>query len=199
LTDETATAPNGDRRAQYLAIVADLLPGHLAQVAAAWDPDGGSYRAAFLAAEPAEGLRRVLTGMIVLSGFETGGERLQTAFDSADQEDEHSCFSDNTHRDMVRDIDGILAVFRGVPDTAGHGVRDVIAARDAALAAAIDARIAESQRLANALQPPFDREIRFDNPEGRARIEALIVSLKTQESLLEDAFRLFGLDVPAVE
>lgn len=200
------TAANQDRRATYLRTVTDLLVGHLETLEAAWKAgQSDNYRAELEAAEPDEGLRRVLTGMIVLSGFETGGERLQTALDSGSQEDEHSCFSDNTHRDMVQDIRGIRNVWQGrytrLDATAveGPGIRDLVGAEDETLASRLDAEIDESLRLAEALVPPFDQEIATANTEGRARVQALVVALRTQERSLEEVFRLFGLAVPVVE
>src|SRR5690606_19649365 len=112
LVSAEASAPHGDRRAQYLTVTSGLLASQLGDLAAAWGTSAG-YRTEMVAADPADGLRRILTGMIVLSGFETGGERLQTALDSGDQEDEHSCFSDNTHRDMVQDVQGVQNVWLG--------------------------------------------------------------------------------------
>lgn len=197
---------NADRRAAYLGTVSDLLVQHLQDMVDAWDASAANnYRATWDAAEPIDGLANVLTGMIVLSGFETGGERLQTALDSHDQEDEHSCFSDNTHRDMIQDIQGVQNVWLGSytrldgSTVSGPGIQDVIAAVDADLATQITTQIAESLSLANALQPPFDQEIASGNTEGNARVAALITSLQTQESLLEDAFRAFDLDIPVVE
>lgn len=198
------SATNQARRRQYLAVVSALLVSHLETVRDAW-ADGADYRAGLEAASPAEGLRRILTGMITLSGFETGGERLQAALDSGSQEDEHSCFSDNTHRDMIQDIQGVLNVWRGeyrrVDGTlvSGVGIRDVVAAVDTDLRDALDARIDASLALANALVPPFDQEIALSNTAGRARVTALVVSLSEQEDLLEDVFRLFDLSVPVVE
>jgi putative iron-regulated protein len=130
---------------------------------------------------------------------------LQTALDSGDQEDEHSCFSDNTHRDMVQDVLGVQNVYLGRyvrldgATVSGPGVRDVVAAIDADLAQALDDAIADSLSLANALVPPFDREVALDNPEGRARVQALVQALRLQEDLLEDAFRAFALDVPGAQ
>ena len=199
------TAENHDRRGAYLTTVSAMLAGHLDGLVAAWAEGQDNYRAELVAAPPEEGLRRILTGMIVLSGFETGGERLQTALDSGDQEDEHSCFSDNTHRDMVQDVRGVQNVYLGRyqrldgSEVTGTGLRDVVAAVDPALADSLEARIAESLSLAEALVPPFDREIAIDNTEGRARVQALIISLREQEDLLEQVFRLFGLEVPVVE
>ena len=86
-------AANQDRRGQYLTVVGDMLVAHAAEVHAEWMP-AGEYRASFVADEQAAFER--FTGMIILFGFETGGERLQAALDSGDKEDEHSCFSDNT-------------------------------------------------------------------------------------------------------
>jgi putative iron-regulated protein len=203
--DAEGNAANSDRRTLYLTTASDLLITHLESVESEWAEGGNNYRATFVASEPADGLRDVLTGMIILSGFETGGERLQTALDSGDQEDEHSCFSDNTHRDMIQDVQGIQNVYLGTytrldgTKVSGTGVKDVIAARDADLANEIEAQIAKSLAAAKAMNTPFDQEIASDNTEGRARVEALIVSLRAQEDLLEDAFRLFELDIPVAE
>jgi putative iron-regulated protein len=195
------TAANQDRRRQYLSVVTDLLIVHLEGLVEAWDPgDDDNYRSELLAAEPEDAVQRVLTGMIVLSGFETGGERLRVALDTEDQEDEHSCFSDNTHRDMVQDVRGIQNVYSGeYGDVSGTSLHDVIAAADDELADAIEARIAESLELAEALEPPFDQEILAENEDGQARVQALIDSLFEQEKDLEEAFDLFGFTVPDVE
>lgn len=196
---------NVERRRTYLEVVTKLLADDLATVADEWKPDQDNYRKELLAAAPAEGLRRILTGMIVLSGFETGGERLQAALDSGSQEDEHSCFSDNTHRDMIQDIQGIENVFHGrYTRTAGQavdgtGIEDVVAAVDEALAEDLDEKIDGSLDLANDLHIPFDKEIALDNPDGRARVTALVVSLHDTESVLSKVFRKFGLTVPNPE
>lgn len=193
-------ADNADRRRQYLATVSDLLVEHLSGLTAEWDPSEGPYRAAFLGDAPAEGLRKVLTGMIVLAGFETGGERLQTALDTGDQEDEHSCFSDNTHRDMVQDVRGIQNVWRGrYGAVSGSGMKAIVEARDADLAQRIDGLVDASLALAEALVPPFDAEIAPGNTEGNARVLALIESLRALETELEVAFRTFELTIPVVE
>jgi putative iron-regulated protein len=190
-------APNAARRAQYLTTAGALLVGHLDQVHRAWD--GGPHGQTW-ADDPEAALEDILTGMIVLSGFETGGERLQASLDSGDQEDEHSCFSDNTHRDMIQDVRGVQNVWRGSYTrtdgavVSGVGVRAVVEAHDPALAAALDAQIDESLALAEALQPPYDQEIAPGSP-GNARVEALIVSLRAQEQLLFEVFDGFGLSV----
>lgn len=201
--DYTPNAPagNGERRGIYLSTTSTMLVGHLQQLVDEWAPDrAGTYRATLESRPPAEALGLILSGMIILSGFELANERLSAALDAQDQEEEHSCFSDNTHRDMVQNVRGIQNVWLGnyapVQGAAisGTGVQDVIAAGDAALASDITAQIAQSLRLAEALQPPFDREIAPGNAAGNARVDALIESLNDQEDLLERAFALYGLN-----
>ena len=58
-------------------------------------------------------LRDILTGLGVLSKSELSGERMFVAYDNQDQEDEHSCFSDNTHRDITNNARGIYNVWTG--------------------------------------------------------------------------------------
>ena len=197
---ENVCAANPDRRGQYLTVASSLLSEHLTGLQEAWAPDAENYRADFLALSSEEQLANILTGMIILSGFETGGERLQTALDSGDQEDEHSCFSDNTHRDMIQDVQGVQNVYLGTyGSVSGTSIKDIVAEQDAELADRLESEIAASLAAGNALQPPFDQEIASDNAEGRARVQALIDALRTQEATLEEVFRLFELDVPVAE
>ncbi len=197
---ENVCAINSDRRGQYLTVASSLLSEHLTGLKEAWAPDAENYRADFLALSSEEQLANILTGMIILSGFETGGERLQTALDSGDQEDEHSCFSDNTHVDMIQDVQGVQNVYLGTyGSVSGTSIKDIVAERDAELADRLETEIAASLAAGKALQPPFDQEIASDNAEGRARVQALIDALRTQEATLEEVFRLFELDVPVAE
>jgi putative iron-regulated protein len=196
----TPAQANAERRGQYLTTASEMLIGHLEQLTAEWEPDASNYRGTLEASAPADALSNILSGMIILSGFELASERLSAALDAQDQEEEHSCFSDNTHRDMVQDIRGLANVWTGsyAPLTgaplSGTGIQDVIAAGDADLAAEITRQLGESLRLAEALQTPFDREIAPDNAAGNARVNALIESLFDQTELLEQAFEVYGLN-----
>ena len=202
--DGSGTADNQGRRKLYLNTASELMLTHLQQLVDAWAEGQTNYRAEFEAADDKEAMRRVLTGMIVLSGFETGGERLQTALDSGEQEDEHSCFSDNTHRDMIQDIQGIQNVWRGSytrldgSTVSGAGIRDVIEAVDTDLAGQVDAKVDECLALANALQTPFDQEIK-PGADGNARVQSLVVALNELDALLQTVFQTFGLEIPEVE
>jgi putative iron-regulated protein len=200
VTGDAGTASNQDRRGQYLTTASELLVEHLEQLTAAWAPNSaGNYRATFEAGDPALALNNIMSGMTILSGFETGRERLLAALEALDQEEEHSCFSDNTHVDMIEDVRGVQNVWLGSYTrvdgsvVSGAGIRDIIAAGDSALAAELTAQIQESLDLALAIQVPFDREIMAGNTAGNARVEALAVSLADQAELLTRAFQVYGL------
>ena len=205
VTDGTGTAANQDRRGTYLTVVGDMLVDHIASVHGHWMANG-EYRADFVASEnTADSIRKILTGMIVLSGFETGGERLKAALDSGNRDDEHSCFSDNTHRDMIQDVQGIMNVWKGSYErtngdmVSGVGVHDVVKEVNADLAARIDTQIQRCLDLANALVVPFENEIVPGNAEGNTRVANLIMGLNDLDDLLFEVFDLFGFDRPNPE
>ncbi|MBX3609882.1 MAG: iron-regulated protein [Hydrogenophaga sp.] len=191
-------APNADRRRQYLNVVTDLLVDDLAYVAKAWAPGvKNNYRAKFEKGGQ-ESLRRMFVGLGSLSRGELAGERLEVALASQDQEDEHSCFSDNTHRDTVTDALGIENVWTGRYVRAdgrvieGPSLRDLVAAKDAALADKTTKQIHASVVAAESIPAPFDRAVIVGSP-GRAHIEATVKSLVEQSDDLVAAAAAVGI------
>ena len=193
-------APNADRRRQYLTTVTDLLVDDLAAVRKAWMAGvKGNYRADFENGGQ-ESLRRILVGLGSLSRGELAGERLEVALYSQDQEDEHSCFSDNTHRDVVANARGIQNVWLGEYRRTdgrvlkGPSLRELVAARDAAIAERTTRQIAASVAAAEAIQAPFDREIigGKDAP-GRQRVQKTVDSLSQQSKDLVAAAAAIGI------
>ncbi|MFV8752476.1 imelysin family protein [Nannocystaceae bacterium ST9] len=191
-TSGAGTAANQDRRGDYLLAAGDLLLDDLAGVVIAWDPAGSNYRSEFLAAAPDEIVRRIMLGMGSLSGAELAGERMSVALDTQDQEDEHSCFSDNTHRDIVADAIGIQNVYEGrYGSIEGPGIYDLVAARDTALADRLRAEIQASVDLAEAIPAPFDRAI----VEHREAVEATVDALRTQADTIVEAAALLDIQL----
>ncbi|ABM94420.1 imelysin family protein [Methylibium petroleiphilum] len=193
-------APNADRRRQYLTVVTELLIDDLAGLVKAWAPaTKGNYRARFEQGGK-ESVRKILVGLGSLSRGELAGERLEVALNSQDQEDEHSCFSDNTHRDAVNNAKGIENVWLGRYVRAdgstlqGASLRELVAEKDAALAERGTRQIAASVAAAEAIQAPFDREIvgAKDAP-GRQRIQKTIASLTQQSKDLVAAANAVGI------
>ncbi len=181
-------APNADRRRLYLKTAMDLLVSDAESLVKAWAPGvKANYRAKFEKGGK-ESVRKMLVGLGSLSRGELAGERLEVALNSQDQEDEHSCFSDNTHRDVVANAQGIQNVWLGAykrvdgNTVAGPSLKDLVATTDAAMADKTTRQIAESVAAAQGIQAPFDREIRGDKAApGRQRIQKTIASL-TQQS-----------------
>ena len=198
VTDGTGTAENQARRGQYLKAAAALMVSQLTQVRDAWLPDvPTNYRAEFLSAEANEALRRMLTGMGTLSGGELTGERLATAFETKDQEDEHSCFSDNTHIDHRNDELGIENAFLGrYGDSDGPGLDDLVQQANPALAQ--ETREAMSATRAAILQipVPFDQAILGpDTSPGRMAIAAAIDALNHQTDLIAQCAAALGISI----
>jgi putative iron-regulated protein len=193
-------APNADRRRQYLSTVTELLIDDLSGVAKAWAPGvRTNYRAKFEKGGQ-ESVRKILLGLGSLSRGELAGERLEVALNSQDQEDEHSCFSDNTHRDVVNNAKGIQNVWLGEYKRAdgsvikGASLRDLVATKDAALAGQTTRQITGSVMAAEGIQAPFDREIvGAKDAAGRLRIQKTIDSLTQQGKDLAASAKAVGI------
>lgn len=189
--------PNAERRAQYLAVATGLLIDDLSALVAAWEPGQKNYRAKFEQGGK-ESVRKIIVGLGSLSRGELSGERMEVALNSQDQEDEHSCFSDNTHRDVVTNAKGIQNVWTGEYTRRdgsvlkGPGVRDLVAVKNPALAEKTTAQIADSVKGAEAIPAPFDRAI-VKGSAGRPVIEKTIASLVTQSKLLVESASAVGI------
>ena len=193
--------PNADRRRAYLKVVTELLLDDLQSVADQWKPGvKNNFRAAFDQGGD-ESLRKVFIGLGSLSRGELAGERLEVAMASRDQEDEHSCFSDNTHRDAVTNAQGIQKVWLGHDQLRngtvlqGPGLRDWVAAQDPVIAEKTSLQIAKSVASAQAIPAPFDQAIQgARDSAARAKIQATIDSLTQQSKDLVDAAKAVGFE-----
>lgn len=193
--------PNADRRRAYLKVVTELLIDDLQSVADQWKPGmKKNFRAEFSKGGE-ESLRKIFVGLGSLSRGELAGERLEVAMASRDQEDEHSCFSDNTHRDAVTNAQGIQNVWLGSykrldgSELKGPGLRDWVAAHDAVAAEKTSLQIAKSVASAQAIPAPFDQAIQgARDSAARAKIQATIDSLTQQSKDLVDAAKAVGIE-----
>ena len=103
---------NCDRRAQYLEVVTDLLIDDLAWMAAQWGPDGAARKSVMMN-NGNVGLSAIFRGLGSLSYGEMAGERMKLGLLIHDPEEEHDCFSDNTHNAHYYDALGIRNVYLG--------------------------------------------------------------------------------------
>lgn len=91
----------------------DLLVSDLQEMVEQWQPGAENYRASLEAESAENGLRKMLFGMGSLSLGELAGERMKVALEANSTEDEHDCFSDNTHNSHFYNARGIRNVYLG--------------------------------------------------------------------------------------
>jgi putative iron-regulated protein len=203
-TDYVVGDPAGmsqERRRAYLDAVSVLLTEDLTTVRDAWAAGtAGNYRAGFVALSPREGIRLILLGMGSLSGAELAGERLNVAYTTRDQNDEHSCFSDTTLQDQYFDTLGIQNVYLGRyvrtdgTMVSGPSLSDVVRARDPGLDARFRAELEESLDALDAIPAPFDQAIVGDETApGRVAVLAAINALRRQTATLVEIADLLGI------
>ena len=197
-----------DRRREYLSAASDLLVADLEEMAANWQA-GGAARKALEEAGVAGGLTTILTGMGSLSYGELAGERMKLGLLLGDPEEEHDCFSDNTHNSHLYDAVGIRNVYLGNytrvdgSTVSGPSLSELVAQKDAAidgeLKADLDATIASMEAMAKraTATEAYDQMIASGNDEGNAVVQAAIDGLVKQTKSIERA--IAALDLGTIE
>jgi len=178
--DNGTTASNEGRRRDYLKVCADLLTDHLDYLVQQWKP-GGSYRTTFLALNKDVALGNIYNGIVTLAGSELAIERIEAALLAESQEDEHSCFSDNTHRDVALNLEGIINVYKGqYGDIDGPSIEDLVAQASGAIHTSTNTSINNAVAKTEAILKPFDLAIAGgeSSAEG-AKVRLAITELQT--------------------
>lgn len=200
------TGGNCDRRVDYLKAATDLLIKDLEDMAANWSPDGAA-RKALTEGEAKSGLKAILTGMGSLSYGELAGERMKLGLLLHDPEEEHDCFSDNTHNSHLYDVIGIQNVYLGKYTGAdgtvveGAALSDLVKATDAALDTELREKIADTvskmQVLANRAEAgeSYDQMIGEGNADGNAVVQAAIDALVAQTRTIEKVVAALDLKI----
>ena len=201
-TDYT-TADNADRRGQYLKIVTDGIISNLQTLVDAWKVgDAANYRAKFLEQDEKKSLTQIITGMATLSKAELAVERMYVSLNEINQEHEHSCFSDNTHRDTYLNGKGVRNILLGEytkkdgAKITGTGIYNAVKAKDATLAEALKTLSTEIEASLLAIPVPFD--IAIQDQSESSPIKQSVLKLRDQGDQLVEASKKLGLDV-AVE
>jgi putative iron-regulated protein len=202
------TNGNCERRATLLKVTTDLLVEDLAGMAKDWEP-GGKARADVEGKDDKGALSVMLTGLGSLSFGELAGERIKLGLVLHDPEEEHDCFSDDTHHSYYNSQRGIIAVWSGKYTrrdgsvVAGPSLAALAAEKDATASAAVDEAMAETLRRFTAVKEEGDRPggqrwdqlIASGNDAGNARIQSLVDGLVAQTRKLEAVISLLGLEV----
>ncbi|MAM63518.1 imelysin family protein [Maritimibacter sp. UBA3975] len=202
---DDCTNGNCDRRVDYLQSATDLLLSDLEEMVAAWD-EGGAAREAVMDDED-QGIIAILTGMGSLSYGEQAGERMRLGLMLNDPEEEHDCFSDNTHRSHYNDGLGVQNVYLGRYERVdgslveGPGVSDLVAESNAALdeemTRKLDITMAAMTDLSDAAENGFayDQMLEAGNEEGEALIMNAVNGLIDQTATIERIVSELELDM----
>jgi len=174
-----------------------------------WGEDGPARLA--VTADPQAGLLAMLTGMGSLSYGELGGERMKLGLMLNDPEEEHDCFSDNTHNSHFYDGVGIRNVYLGTYTRAdgstlsGPSLAELLAAADPAVDAQLKGELDASVTALQAVKDAGDAGKTYDtliapgNAEGEALIMAAVNALVTQTASIDRAVIALGLSKVSFE
>jgi putative iron-regulated protein len=193
LSDYVGKAPAVQRRREYLHVATSLVVKDLQYLVDQWKPGTDNYRTKFLQVEPTEGLRRILTGLAELSGFEMAAERVGVPLDSGNQEDEQSCFSDSTHLDLIANVRGIEAVWSRT------GLDQLIRQSSPDLADRIGGNLKRTLTAVLAVEPPIDKILASPpGSPGRQHLEEIVALLQRQSKLFIEAGKVFGVEITVI-
>jgi len=207
---DACTNGNCERRGAYLDAVSDLLVSDLQWMVDQWKPGvEGNYRAELTGMAPSAVYQKMLFGMGSLSLGELAGERMKVALEANSYEDEHDCFSDNTHNSHYYNALGIQNVYTGTykridgTELSGASLSDLVVADkpelNEALTAQLDASVAalgHMKQTAEQAENPvtFDMMIAPDNAEGAKIINDAIAALVEQTGSIEQVAAVVGVD-----
>ncbi|WP_022962607.1 imelysin family protein [Halopseudomonas pelagia] len=212
-SNDACTNGHCDRRAEYLDAVTDLLVTDLQWMTEQWAEDqsgnsAGNYRAELLAMPSEDVMQKMLFGMGSLSLGELAGERMKVALEANSYEDEHDCFSDNTHNSHFYNAKGIQNVYLGEYQPTGGNVMtgpslSALVAQsnpelDQQLRAELESTMAAVQAMKDAAEAEdnpmaFDMMIAPDNQQGHEIINAAINALVIQTGSIEKVAGELGL------
>jgi putative iron-regulated protein len=201
---KNCTHKNCDRRASYLSAVTELLVDDLSWMTEQWAIEGEA-RKNLLSGDVKKGLSTIFTGMGSLSYGELGGERMKLGLMLHDPEEEHDCFSDNTHNSHFYDAKGIQNIYNGsytrIDGTvvSGASISDIVAEEDTDVDIALQSTLESTMekmsvlvKTANAGEA-YDQMIADGNSAGNKKVLDAVNALTTQTKAIEKAVSILGL------
>ncbi|MFC4173103.1 imelysin family protein [Microvirga sp. GCM10011540] len=204
---DNCTHGNCERRRDYLRAATELLVDDLSEMVEAWSADGAA-RKDLTAKPPEEGLSTILTGLGSLSYGELAGERMKLGLILHDPEEEHDCFSDNTHNSHYYDQVGMTAIYNGryvrpdgnvfegasLAEYAKSKAGDAAGKVEAAMKSATDKLGAIKQRADKGVEA-YDQMIAEGNAEGNRVVEEGVNALVAQARAIEGLVSALGLKI----
>ena len=203
VTGTGCTNGNCDRRAAYLHAAAQLLINDLQDMVEAWMP-GGAAR--WPLRKSSAGIAAILVGMGSLSYGELAGERMKLGLLLHDPEEEHDCFSDNTHNSHFYDGLGIENVYTGrytrLDNTVirGPSLSDLVRGQNAELDTEMLSRLGTTmvhlsvmKRSGDSGVKAYDQMLAEGDANGNAMVQSVIDALVEQTKTLEQIAVTLGM------
>jgi len=195
---DTENCTNGHcaRRAEYLAAASALLITDLEAMVAAWGEEGAA-RSDLTSIDQEVAVARMLTGLGSLSYGELAGERMRLGLMLHDPEEEHDCFSDNTHNSHFYDALGIRNVYLGEYERidgskiAGPSLSGLVAGISAELDQEMQRDLGDTMARMGTMKSraegteAYDQMIAEGNEEGNAIVQSAVDGLVKQTQTIE--------------
>ncbi|NLY27193.1 MAG: peptidase [Alcaligenaceae bacterium] len=203
------TGGHCDRRVRYLETATSLLIKDLEDIVQAWAANGEARN--YIITDPTQGLRAMLTGMGSLSYGELAGERMKLGLMLHDPEEEHDCFSDNTHNSHYYNQLGIMNVYMGSyiktdgTTVSGASLSDLVKNLNPELDQEVRARLDTTHQAMQALRErastleTYDQMIAAGNTAGNAVVQHAIDALIAQTRSLERVIVALNLGNVTIE
>ncbi|MFV3372336.1 imelysin family protein [Pseudomonas sp. NY15435] len=196
-----------DRRAAYLKAATDLLVADLEEMAGNFKSGvADNYRAKVEADTAENNLRKMFFGMGSLSLGELAGERMKVALEANSTEDEHDCFSDNTHNTLFFNAKSIRNIYTGEYKRTdgsvvkGPSLSDLVAKVDAAADTELKNDLANTEAKMQVIVDRaekdgvhFDQMIAPEDKDDQQKIRDAIASLVKQTGAIEKAATAVGV------
>lgn len=204
------TGGNCERRVAYLKAATDLLISDLEWIVAQWSPEGEAAQNIH-GGDVKDSLAAMMIGMGSLSYGELAGERMQLGLLLHDPEEEHDCFSDNTHFSHYYDALGIQNIYLGKyaridgSTVEGASLSDLVAGAsadvDSELRGMLDATMDKMGALVKTAEDgeKYDQMLGDGNDSGNAVVQAAIDALVAQTSGIEAAAKVLDLNLQELE
>ena len=200
------TNGNCDRRAEYLMAATNLLIADIEDIVSAWDSSGEAR--VDIMQDPTDGIRRMFVGMGSLAYGELAGERIKLGLMLNDPEEEHDCFSDNTHWSHAWDAMSIKNVYTGQyvrvdgSTVQGPSLQELVSNANTSLNTNILTNLKTTELAMKRMTDLADRQdnpmkidqmIAVGNSLGEEVIMGVVNSLVAEARSFEDAVVALGL------
>lgn len=197
-----ATAPNAQRRGEYLSAAASLLASSLSELTNEWGPSvKNNYRSDFLKLTPNGALKNIMNGMAILANEELAIKNLLIPIELNNTLLEQSVFSDHTTFDIKAMVASLEYIYEGEftkldgTVVAGSSIKELLADASVESALEVEKNLDDVVAFSNEIPVPFDHQTTLELPGTTGPIASTIDALKALSGSLQNAGTDLGVSV----